>query len=37
MVPDAEVLVVGVQVLDALKVGDFTIKVGHSFVCSIDN
>lgn len=29
MVPDAEVLVVAVQVLDALKVGDFTIKINH--------
>ena len=29
MVPDAEVLVVAVQVLEALKVGDFTVKINH--------
>lgn len=29
MVPDAEVLVVAVQVLEALKVGDFTIKINN--------
>lgn len=29
MVPDAEVLVVAVQVLEALKVGEFTVKINH--------
>lgn len=33
MVPDAEVLVVAVQVLDALKVGEFTVKVCFSLLC----
>lgn len=28
MVPDAEVLVVAVQILESLDVGEFTIKVG---------
>jgi histidyl-tRNA synthetase len=32
MLPDAEILVVAVEVLSALKIGDFTIKVRGAFV-----